>query len=73
VFVLDLIIGSQVILHRLNILLQARAGAMYRPVYHHWFFRKEIETKVLWQPFSMVDSLALEEAFISSKYQVFIL
>ncbi|PNF41924.1 Phospholipase DDHD2 [Cryptotermes secundus] len=42
-------------------------GAMYRPVYHHWFFRKEVETKVLWQPFSMVDSLALEEAFISTE------
>lgn len=49
-------------------LFQAQVGAMYRPVYHHWFFRKEVETKVLWQPFSMVDSLALEEAFISSKY-----
>jgi hypothetical protein len=48
-------------------LFQAQVGAMYRPVYHHWFFRKEVETKVLWQPFSMVDSLALEEAFISSK------
>jgi hypothetical protein len=49
-------------------LFQAQVGAMYRPVYHHWFFRKEVETKVLWQPFNMVDSLALEEAFISSKF-----
>lgn len=45
----------------------AQVGAIYRPVYHHWFFRKEVETKVLWQPFSMVDSLALEEAFISTE------
>lgn len=48
-------------------MFQAQVGMMYRPVYHHWFFRKEVETKTLWQPFSMVDSLALEEAFTSSK------
>lgn len=39
---------------------------IYRPVYHHWFYKKEIEGKVIWQPFSMVDSLALEQAFTSS-------
>jgi hypothetical protein len=54
-------------------MLQAQVGTMYRPVYHHWFFRKEVESKILWQPFSMMDSLALEETFISRKYQVFIL
>lgn len=48
-------------------MFQAQQGTMYRPVYHHWFFKKEVETKVLWLPFSMFDSLALEEAFISSK------
>nr|CAD7259796.1 unnamed protein product [Timema shepardi] len=47
-------------------LSQGQAGMMYREVYHHWFFKKEVEGKVLWQPFSMVDSLALEEAFTSS-------
>lgn len=40
---------------------------MYRPVYHHWFHKKEVETKILWQPFSMLDSLALEEAFTSTE------
>lgn len=34
----------------------------YRPVYRHWFFRREIEGKSLWTPFSMADSLALEDA-----------
>ncbi|XP_072759240.1 uncharacterized protein [Anoplolepis gracilipes] len=33
----------------------------YRPVYHHWFYRKEVENKILWLPFSMQDSLKLEE------------
>lgn len=33
----------------------------YRSVYHHWFFRKEVENKTLWLPFSMQDSLKLEE------------
>nr|CAD7400533.1 unnamed protein product [Timema cristinae] len=47
-------------------LSQGQAGMMYREVYHHWFFKKEVEGKVLWQPFSMVDSLALEEAFTST-------
>ncbi|XP_058812828.1 uncharacterized protein LOC131677165 isoform X2 [Topomyia yanbarensis] len=34
----------------------------YRPVYRHWFFKREIESKVIWTPFSMSDSLALEDA-----------
>ncbi|XP_043268616.1 SEC23-interacting protein-like isoform X2 [Venturia canescens] len=40
---------------------------VYRPVYHHWFYRKEVETKVLWLPFSMQDSLSLEEVHNSSE------
>ncbi|XP_051176595.1 SEC23-interacting protein-like isoform X2 [Leptopilina boulardi] len=39
----------------------------YRPVYHHWFFRKEVESKVLWIPFSMHDSLHLEEVHNSNE------
>ncbi|XP_072401770.1 triacylglycerol hydrolase DDHD2 isoform X2 [Diabrotica undecimpunctata] len=39
---------------------------VYRPVYHHWFHQKEIEGRKLWEPFSMLDSLALEQAFISN-------
>ncbi|KAJ3640114.1 hypothetical protein Zmor_003430 [Zophobas morio] len=39
---------------------------IYRPVYHHWFHKREVEGKVLWQQFSMVDSLALEQAFTSN-------
>ncbi|XP_015113405.1 SEC23-interacting protein isoform X2 [Diachasma alloeum] len=39
---------------------------VYRPVYHHWFYRKNIENKVLWSPFSMHDSLSLEGVHNSS-------
>ncbi|XP_033341529.2 uncharacterized protein LOC117229259 isoform X2 [Megalopta genalis] len=39
----------------------------YRAVYHHWFYRKEVEHKVLWLPFSMQDSLRLEEVHNSSE------
>ncbi|XP_076668980.1 uncharacterized protein LOC143369217 isoform X2 [Andrena cerasifolii] len=39
----------------------------YRTVYHHWFYRKEVENKVLWLPFSMQDSLRLEEVHNSSE------
>ncbi|XP_046386478.1 nascent polypeptide-associated complex subunit alpha, muscle-specific form-like isoform X2 [Ischnura elegans] len=35
----------------------------YRPVYCHWFFKKEEEPKPLWKPFSHVDSQAIETAF----------
>ncbi|CAG9855431.1 unnamed protein product [Phyllotreta striolata] len=47
---------------------QARApvNQVYRPVYHHWFFEKGGQEKKSWQPFSMVDSLALEHAFTSN-------
>lgn len=46
--------------------------SMYRPSYHHWFYRKDSEKnaysrdadlKSIWKPFSMSDSLALERAF----------
>nr|CAH7767761.1 unnamed protein product [Callosobruchus chinensis] len=38
----------------------------YRPVYHHWFYQKDSEGKKIWQPFSMVDSLALENSYTSN-------
>jgi hypothetical protein len=43
---------------------------IYRPVYHHWFHKREIEGKIVWEPFSMVDSVALEQAFISSNFTI---
>ncbi|KAK4872058.1 hypothetical protein RN001_016182 [Aquatica leii] len=39
---------------------------MYRPVYHHWFHKRICEGRTLWDPFSMLDSLALEKAFTSA-------
>lgn len=39
---------------------------IYRPVYHHWFHKKESDGKAVWTPFSMVDSLTLEHAFTSN-------
>ncbi|XP_076245833.1 uncharacterized protein LOC143186201 isoform X2 [Calliopsis andreniformis] len=39
----------------------------YRAVYYHWFYRKEVEHKVLWLPFSMLDSLKLEEVHNSTE------
>lgn len=32
---------------------------------HHWFFHQRIDGRMLWQPFSIIDSSALESAFIS--------
>ncbi|KAJ8684380.1 hypothetical protein QAD02_020172 [Eretmocerus hayati] len=40
---------------------------VYRPVYHHWFYRREVESKILWVPFSMHDSLNLEDVHNSNE------
>nr|KAF6458710.1 SEC23 interacting protein [Rousettus aegyptiacus] len=37
----------------------------YEPVQPHWFYCKEVEYKQLWMPFSMLDSLNLEEVYNS--------
>ncbi|XP_024084166.1 mucin-5AC-like isoform X1 [Cimex lectularius] len=42
------------------------AEQMYNPPYHHWFFKKGGESKAHWQPFSRIDSLNLEQAFLSN-------
>lgn len=44
---------------------QSTTNVAYRPVYKHWFFSKLSEAKVVWTPFSMADSMSLEEAFIA--------
>ncbi|XP_058117333.1 uncharacterized protein LOC131284607 [Anopheles ziemanni] len=36
----------------------------YRPTYNHWFYRREIEGKVMWSPFTMADSMALEDGWV---------
>ncbi|XP_049282213.1 mucin-2 isoform X1 [Anopheles funestus] len=33
----------------------------YRPTYNHWFYRREVEGKSVWSPFTMADSMALED------------
>lgn len=51
-----------------NLALGVQTGRMqYRAIYHHWFYRKEVENKVIWHPFSMQDSLRLEEVHNSSE------
>lgn len=37
-------------------------GATYTPVRPHWFYNREIENKIVWMPFSLLDSTNLEEA-----------
>jgi len=36
---------------------------VYTPVTYHWFYRREIDGRIVWKPFSFVDSVALEEAY----------
>lgn len=30
---------------------------------YHWFFRKDVDGKTVWKPFSIIDSVALEDAY----------
>ncbi|CAG04716.1 unnamed protein product [Tetraodon nigroviridis] len=38
---------------------------VYEPVHPHWFFCKQVESKSIWLPFSIIDSLQLEETYNS--------
>ncbi|XP_055027196.2 SEC23-interacting protein [Misgurnus anguillicaudatus] len=38
---------------------------VYEPVQPHWFFCKQVESKMIWLPFSILDSIHLEETFNS--------
>uniref|UniRef100_A0A8B9GXX8 SEC23 interacting protein n=1 Tax=Astyanax mexicanus TaxID=7994 RepID=A0A8B9GXX8_ASTMX len=38
---------------------------VYEPVQPHWFYCKQVEAKKVWLPFSILDSLRLEETFNS--------
>ncbi|XP_066536028.1 SEC23-interacting protein isoform X2 [Hoplias malabaricus] len=38
---------------------------VYEPVQPHWFYCKQVECKKVWLPFSILDSLQLEETFNS--------
>ncbi|KAF9821526.1 hypothetical protein SFRURICE_014290 [Spodoptera frugiperda] len=37
----------------------------YSPVKHHWFYRVDVEDKSIWRGFSVLDSRALEDAFLN--------
>lgn len=38
---------------------------IYEPVQPHWFFCKQVESKCVWLPFSILDSIQLEETYNS--------
>ncbi|XP_030627270.1 SEC23-interacting protein [Chanos chanos] len=38
---------------------------VYEPVQPHWFYCKQVESKKVWLPFSVLDSIQLEETFNS--------
>ena len=40
----------------------------YTPVTHHWFYAEFIELRLCWKPFSVTDSVELEDAFQAGKY-----
>ncbi|KAM9726907.1 SEC23-interacting protein isoform 1-T1 [Menidia menidia] len=38
---------------------------IYEPIQPHWFYCKQVESKSVWLPFSIIDSLQLEETYNS--------
>ena len=50
----------------------ANAAYSYQPVGWHWFYLKNSDPKAVWQPFSVLDSVALEEMYFSRKLHSFI-
>ncbi|KAL4640935.1 SEC23-interacting protein [Arapaima gigas] len=38
---------------------------VYEPVHPHWFYCKQVESKNIWMPFSILDSIQLEDTFNS--------
>ena len=42
----------------------------YTPVTHHWFYAEFIELRLCWKPFSVTDSIELEDAFLTGKYKI---
>lgn len=44
---------------------QANTNIAYRPVYKHWFYGTTTDAKTVWSPFSMPDSMNLEDAFVA--------
>ncbi|XP_052007223.1 SEC23-interacting protein [Xyrauchen texanus] len=38
---------------------------IYEPIQPHWFYCKQVESKLVWLPFSVLDSIHLEETFNS--------
>ncbi|XP_022287855.2 triacylglycerol hydrolase DDHD2-like isoform X2 [Crassostrea virginica] len=42
-------------------------NVVYIPVQHHWCFCKKVESRDIWYPFSLMDSVRLEEALRNGK------
>ncbi|XP_056004599.1 phospholipase DDHD2-like isoform X2 [Ostrea edulis] len=42
-------------------------GGIYIPVQPHWCFCKKVENREIWYPFSLMDSMRLEEVYRSGK------
>lgn len=37
------------------------------PLTYQWFYRKDVDGKITWKAFSLIDSVALEDAFANRK------
>lgn len=42
----------------------------FTPVMHHWFYCKNIELRQIWQPFSIADSIKLEDALRGGTFEI---
>ncbi|XP_063963436.1 phospholipase DDHD2-like [Lytechinus pictus] len=44
-----------------------RSGGAYQTIQPHWFYCKEMEKRNVWVPFSIIDSIKLEEAMLRAQ------
>eukprot|EP00057_Strongylocentrotus_purpuratus_P034703 XP_796242.3 PREDICTED: phospholipase DDHD2 [Strongylocentrotus purpuratus] len=44
-----------------------RPGGAYQSIQPHWFYCKEMEKRSVWVPFSIIDSIKLEEAMLRAQ------
>lgn len=49
--------------------LPVEGSGIYIPVQPHWCFCKRVETRDIWYPFSLMDSMRLEEALRSGMHK----
>ena len=44
----------------------------FKELQHHWFYCENVELRQIWKPYSIIDSIKLENASMSGMYEIYI-